>query len=221
MATGAGEGPADGEGVEPGNGVDPVTPDAGDWEDVLSLRVENEADGRTSANSVEPRVRLSSLRPPAQPGGTPRGGDNVVVPTSPQEQLPTAPRRTEKSGLRPGEPWHASGEALPDRQTQRQREMERDELLEREKGALRRLSESEHARRAADARVAELERELADLHAQMAYERDAARQAIAAGGNGADLERLRTELAAAQEIIRAIEEAYLAGEGFARGGPST
>ena len=93
------------------------------------------------------------------------------------------------------------------------------ETLHREKGALQRIKESEEARQAAQARVAELERELADLRARMAYEREAASRTVSNGVAPHELTRLRAELIEAREIIRAMEEAYLAGEGFARGGP--
>ena len=111
---------------------------------------------------------------------------------STEDQLPTA-----VVPLRSGERWDAG-----------------ETTSEGERKLSRRLSESEHARRAAEARVVELDRELGDLRARMAYEREAAAQAASGGGpaDASQLERLRAELVEAHEIIRAIEEAYLAGE---------
>ena len=122
-----------------------------------------------------------------------------------QEQIPTDPLP-----LRPGQRWDPAEMSFPEI---------RDLPGEREKEASRRLSASEHARRAAEARVAELERQLADVRAQIAHEREAARRAVSGGPGTADLAKLSAELAGAREIISAMEEAYLAGEHFSRGGP--
>ena len=161
-----------------------------DWEDILSLRV----DGDDPDPSPKRPVRLSSLRPPGQ------------------DQMPTA-----ALPLVPGQRWEAAGKPpagdpveRPDAAAKAAADMAR----EREKQTARQISESEHARRAAEGRVAELERQLADLRAQIAYEREAARQAVSGAASEAELEKLRVELAGAREIIRAIEEAYLASEGF-------
>jgi hypothetical protein len=75
-----------------------------------------------------------------------------------------------------------------------------------EAAALRdRLEESERARRAAESRVARLEEEVAALQA-------ASPEGGGPAQNHEEIERLRSELAEARAIIRAIEEAFLAGE---------
>jgi hypothetical protein len=67
-------------------------------------------------------------------------------------------------------------------------------------GTTEKLRSSEQARAAAEARVVELEKEVARL-------RDLVGQSDAA-----ELDELRTKLAEAHAIIQAIEQAYLAGE---------
>jgi chromosome segregation ATPase len=165
-------------------------------------------------------VRLSSLRPPGT--GTP------------QEQIPTGPLP-----LAAGQRWDAVGQreereddlSLRLDETEEVQETTESRMLELEPQLAesqearraaearlaereRAMAESEQARGAAEARVAMLERELADLRGRMSYEREAASHAISAasGGGAAEIALLRAELAEAHEIIRAIEEAYLAGE---------
>jgi hypothetical protein len=71
----------------------------------------------------------------------------------------------------------------------------------------RRLDEAESARRAAEKRVAELERQLTEL------------RTTARPSEGEVVEQLKARLEEAEQIIRLIEDAYLTGE-HRRHGPS-
>jgi hypothetical protein len=164
----------------------------------------NPPPGGDDADNQEDWEDILSLRvegdDPAPPPRRPVRLSSLRPPGQPQ--VPTA-----ALPLVPGQRWEAAGQPSVDMARERERE------------AARQISESEHARRAAEARVAELERQLADLRAQMACEREAAQHAVTGGAGEAEIEKLRIELAGARDIIRAIEEAYLASEGFPDGRP--
>jgi len=134
-------------------------------------------------------VRLSDLAPPS---GQAPGGARPSVPSAPG--LPGRPAA-------PNVPLRPPGRLPQGSPVSRPAPLARDDV-----GRLRaELKTSEDARRQAEARVAELEREMTGLLAGVPS---------AAGGNGhAEVEQLRRELEEAHTIIRAIEQAYLAGGG--------
>jgi len=146
--------------------------------------------GREDAPGRKP-VRLSDLAPPGRRGGGVGGpGTPIVPPASGRPAAPMVPSRPpgpppqNPPGARPAPP---SPDALA--------QLRED------------LRISEDARRQAEARVVELEVQVAGLSAGN-------NGGGGAGGNGhAEVERLRQELEQAHGIIRAIEEAYLAGGG--------
>ena len=133
-------------------------------------------------------VRLSDLAPPAAPSRP----APVGPPAPGRLAAPSVPSRP--PGPPPQTPVPARPTAPP------------ADAVARLRAEFRK---SEDARRRAEARVAELEREIVELRASVS---------VGAQGNGnghAETERLRRELGEAHTIIRAIEEAYLAGGGEA------
>ncbi len=118
-----------------------------------------------------------------------------------EDQMPSA-----AMPIAPGQRWETDAQSSAD--AAREREMQ----------AAQKISQSEHARHAAETRIAELELQLADLRAQITYEHEAAQQVVSGTASEAELQKLRSELAGARDIIRAIEEAFLASEGFPEDG---
>lgn len=160
--------------------------DGNSWEDSLKRGM-----GRKPPPAGPRPVRLSDLAPP---GGRAPAGARPGTPSAPA--LPGRPAAPNVPLRPPGR--LPQGSPLP-----RPAPPAGDEV-----GRLHaELKVSEDARRRAEARVAELEREMTGLLAGVPG---------AAGGNGngqAEVERLRRELEEAHTIIRAIEQAYLAGGG--------
>jgi len=136
-------------------------------------------------------VRLSDLAPPGRRGGgvgAPR--TPITPPASGRPTTPMVPSRP------PGPPPQSPPGTRPAPPP--------SDALAQIREELRR---SEDARRRAEARVAELEIQVAGLLSGN-------NGGGAGGGNGhAEVERLRRDLEQAHGIIRAIEEAYLAGGG--------
>lgn len=178
------------------------------WEKTLKRGL----DGKGSRAGGKP-VRLSDLAPPTgqasgrgrpgAPAGPPLSGRPAAPsvplrPPGPPPQNPPAARRAPTGpAAAPGPPPPPSLQPPP---------------ADAVAGLRAEVRKSEDDRRRAEARVAELERKVAGFLA------GAPGAPGASGENGdgrAEIERLRRELEEAHTIIRAIEQAYLAGGGEA------
>ncbi len=146
--------------------------------------------GRDGAAGRKP-VRLSDLAPPqGRTSGIGKPGALAGLPAARRPAAPSVPSRP------PGPLPQNSPIARPAPQTVDAAARLRDDL-----------QKSEDARGRAEARVAELERQVAGLSAGGTGE------SVGSGDSRAEVERLRRELEDAHAIIRTIEQAYLAGGG--------
>ncbi|MHC5053943.1 MAG: hypothetical protein ACYTKD_04420 [Planctomycetota bacterium] len=177
------------------------------WENTLKRGL-----GRKAPPAGAKPVRLSDLAPPTGQAsgkgmpGAPPWPSRPGPPVAPSVPLrPPGPPPQNPPGVRPAPHARPASDTWPAGPGQRRAPApppaDAVARLQAE------LQKAEDARRGAEARVAELEHEVTGLLAGVPG---------GAGGNGngrEELERLRRELDEAHAIIRAIEQAYLAGGG--------